>query len=467
MAKHLESMNEVQISTTHLAQGRFEVLNKWFEDLMEVASNPLDRNISLLAGRAVMIECPDASACREILPGIAQLAGLQYQTLTSDQVFTWLEDERNDGSLIRGDALGVPTLAYLPIECFIKNDDKSDKNQYGWEVPSWLRLSRALHAANLDSPLVIVVIGKQYLDLSEELRAAQGFDRRFTIPKASPLERFKEFVDEISTETCDNSIIGHPEKVGVLLSHAFPDKRRLGLLVMSVKRLAARESRPISYKDLVTFSARGTGDMALWPHLNEKNLYRTAVHEAGHALIAILDSDGVNIPDYVSISPGKGFLGVSVESYGYLYQELGCDAYQNCRHSVRVALGGRAAEELVLGVEQIGTSGLRSDLEEISGNVRGFFAVHGICVDIEEAQHTGVNLAAVVNGESASEAAHIEPLMRAYIERQYRKTLDQMRSNRTLLDDIIKLLMKNRDIYQDDLLAMLNNNHSELINALK
>jgi hypothetical protein len=50
------------------------------------------------------------------------------------------------------------------------------------------------------------------------------------------------------------------------------------------------------------------------------------VHEAGHALIAILDSGGANIPDYVSVSPGKGFLGVSVESYGYLYQELGCDA---------------------------------------------------------------------------------------------------------------------------------------------
>ena len=190
------------------------------------------------------------------------------------------------------------------------------------------------------------------------------------------------------------------------------------------------------------------------------------MHEAGHALIAILDSNGANVPDYVSISPGKGFLGVTIESYGYLYQELGCDAYQNGRHSVRVALGGRAAEELILGVEQIGTSGLRSDLEEISGNVRGFFAVHGICVDIEEAQHTGVNLAAVVNGESASEAAHIEPLMRAYIERQYRNTLDQMRVNQPLLDAIIKLLMKNRDIYQDDLLSTLADYRSASINPV-
>lgn len=467
MTKHLESINEVHTSTSPILGERYAVLNNWANDLKNVVQNPGNPNIRLLVGRAVMIECPDVSACQQVIPKIAQMAEMQYLTLSSDETVSWLSGEQEGLDLIRGNHPGAPTLACLPVECFIKVDDKSEKNQFGWDVPSLEHLSKLLESANINAPLIIVVMGERYIDLSEQLRSANGFDRRFTIPKASPLERYEELLEEVGRESWDVSITKHPEKVGTLLDVAFPDKRRLSLLSISIKRLVARENRPASYKDLVILSARGTADIAQWPHLNEKNLYRTAVHEAGHALVAMLDSGGANIPDYVSVSPGKGFLGVTVESYGYLYQELGCDAYQNGRHSVRVALGGRAAEELVLGVEQIGTSGLRSDLEEISGNVRGFFAVHGICVDMEEAQHTGVNLAAVVNGESASEAAHIEPLMRAYIERQYRKTLDQMRSNRTLLDDIIKLLMKNRNIYQDDLLAMLNNYHSGLANALK
>ncbi|APB97891.1 hypothetical protein [Polynucleobacter asymbioticus] len=466
MEQHLESITEAQISTALTLKARYAVLNNWVEDLKKVAQNPGDQKISLLTGRAAMIECPDVSACRQVLPKIAQMANMQYLTMTPDETLSWLSGEQDGLDPMKSNPSGTPTLACLPMECFIKADEKSDQNQFGWDVPSWLNLSKLLRAANIDAPLIIVVIGKRFLDLSEELRSAYGFDRHFAIPKASPLERYEDFLEEVDPEWFDKSITEFPEKVGTLITIAFPDKRRLGLLSMGVKRLSMREDRVVSYKDLVTFSARGTGDIAPWPHLNEKNLYRTAVHEAGHALIAMLDSNGANVPDYVSISPGKGFLGVTIESYGYLYQELGCDAYKNGRHSVRVALGGRAAEELILGVEQIGTSGLRSDLEEISGNVRGFFAVHGICVDIEEAQHTGVNLAAVINGESASEAAHIEPLMRAYIERQYRNTLDQMRANQTLLDAIIKLLMKNRDIYQDDLLSILADHRSALINPV-
>ena len=169
----------------------------------------------------------------------------------------------------------------------------------------------------------------------------------------------------------------------------------------------------------------------------------------------MVDSDGANTPDYVSVLPGEGFFGVTVESYQYKYQELGCDSYQNARHSVRVALGGRAAEELILGVEQIGTSGLRADLEEISVYVRGFFAVHGVCLEMEDAEHTGSNLAAVVNGESPSESVHIESLMRRYIERQYLATLEIMQTNRGLMELIIEMLINKNVVYQDDLLPLL------------
>ena len=81
--------------------------------------------------------------------------------------------------------------------------------------------------------------------------------------------------------------------------------------------------------------------------------------------------------------------------------------------------------------------------------------MHGIFVDIEDAEHTGINLAAVVNGESASEAAHIEPLMRTYIERQYRSTIEIVKSHRNLLDRIVEMLLSKNELFQDDLLPLL------------
>jgi len=433
--------------------GRYGILNPWIEDLMAMVANPQGDKTSFLAGRAVVIECQDRSACRQILPQVAQMAGMRYLAPKEEEVSQWLYGQV---TLISEEDEGIPTLAYIPIECFIKTSKKSSKNEFEWNVPTWLEFTQSIEELNQKTPLVIVTAGERFLDVSEELRAAQGFDRYFTIPKATPTERAQEFIEEVGIEHLDKSITQYPEKVGMLMNMRFPDKRRLGLLVMAIKRLTARSKELVSYKDLVRLAARGTGERTFRPHTHEKNRYRTAVHEAGHVLIAIVDSGGENVPDYVSILRGEGFLGLTLEAYEYHYQQIDCDEYRVGRHSVRLALGGRAAEEIILGIEQIGTSGLRSDLEEVSSIARGFFAVHGVCANMEGEKYTGTNLAAIVNSESASEAAHIESLMRQFIERQYRYVLEMVKLNRELLDRIIAILLAREEIYQDDLRPLLS-----------
>jgi hypothetical protein len=449
-------LNSAEVGVAEVSQaliGRYGILNPWVEDLVAVADNPQGHKTSFLAGRAVMIECRDISACRQLLPQVAQMAGMRYLTPKAEEVGQWLGGE-ND--LLMTQDLGTPTLAYIPIECFIKSGEKSSKNEFGWDVPSWLELTQSIQEINQKTPLVIVTVGKEFLDISDELRAAYAFDRYFTIPKATPIERANEFIEEVGVEHLDKSITQFPEKVGMLVNMRFPDKRRLGLLVMAIKRLAFRNKRRINYKDLVRLAAIGTGERTFRPHAHEKNRYRTAVHEAGHVLIAMVDSGGKNVPDYVSILRGEGFLGLTLEAYEYHYQQIDCDEYRIGRHSVRLALGGRAAEEVVLGIEQIGTSGLRSDLEEVSSITRGFFAVHGVGVNMEGEEHTGTNLAAIVNSESTSEAAHIESLMREFIERQYCTVLEMVKLNRDLLDRIVAMLLAKEEIYQDDLQPFLS-----------
>lgn len=450
-ANFLDSTSIEQTLVSPLALQRNGLLSSWIKDLEEIVGRQESPESTSLLGRAVVIEFSDLLACREMLPQIAQMTGMKYATPKTEDIRIWLS---NEGKLFPEGEVDAPTLVYVPIECFIKSDEKGLRNEFGWDIPSRPELIQAINAVNQKSPIVIVTVGK-FIDVSDELRAAYAFDRYITIPKSDPVERAHEFMSLVGINNLNESVTKFPEKVGMLLNMRFPDKRRLGLLEIAIKRMHKKSKSPISYRDLVLLAARGTGEGDYQTHIHEKNRYRTAVHEAGHTLIAMLDSKGTNVPDYVSILKGNGFLGITLESYEYHYQQLDCDAYQTGRHSVRVALGGRAAEEVILGNEQIGTSGLRSDLEEVSGITRGFFAVHGVCVNMEQELHTGSNLAAIVSSESASEAAHIEAMMRVYIEQQYRITLEAVKSNRSLLDQITEKLLSKEELYQDDLLPML------------
>ena len=90
---------------------------------------------------------------------------------------------------------------------------------------------------------------------------------------------------------------------------------------------------------------------------------RTAYHEAGHALVGML-TPGADPVRKVSIIPRGMSLGVTFSSPDadrYNYDE----AYLKGR--LRVALGGRVAEELVYGTI---TSGAESDLQQVTAIAR-------------------------------------------------------------------------------------------------
>jgi cell division protease FtsH len=90
---------------------------------------------------------------------------------------------------------------------------------------------------------------------------------------------------------------------------------------------------------------------------------RTAVHEAGHALVGML-TPGADPVRKITIVPRGQALGVTLSSpdvdrFNYSRAEL--DAL------VKFALGGRAAEELVFGDQ---TTGAEGDIEQVTRIVR-------------------------------------------------------------------------------------------------
>ena len=97
--------------------------------------------------------------------------------------------------------------------------------------------------------------------------------------------------------------------------------------------------------------------------LSPEEKYRTAVHEAGHALVGML-TPGADPVRKVSIIPRGQALGVTLQApptdrYGYTERYL--------RGRIVGALAGRAAEQLVLGDV---STGAESDLEQATETAR-------------------------------------------------------------------------------------------------
>ncbi len=94
----------------------------------------------------------------------------------------------------------------------------------------------------------------------------------------------------------------------------------------------------MEFVDLVNLTLRGFEEAELPSTEIEAIRRQTAYHEAGHALVAVIDSDGQNVPEYSSILPSANLKGAVVESYKFLYESGDRDTYADMRHDVRINL---------------------------------------------------------------------------------------------------------------------------------
>jgi cell division protease FtsH len=176
---------------------------------------------------------------------------------------------------------------------------------------------------------------------------------------------------------------------------------------------------------------------------------RTAYHEAGHAILGMLEP-GADPVRKVSIVPRGRALGVTfqspeIERYAHNASYL--------RGRIVGALGGRAAEELVYGDV---TTGAESDLEQVTRIARQMVGRWGMSVAIgpmsvlpapgqEQLLVTGA-------GEGLSEAARqlIESEARRIVEECYARATDELSENRDRLDRLAAALLEHETLDEPD-----------------
>jgi cell division protease FtsH len=155
------------------------------------------------------------------------------------------------------------------------------------------------------------------------------------------------------------------------------------------------------------------------------------------------------VPDYASILAAWDFQGITVESYAYLNARDECRTWRHLRHSLRISLAGRAAEELTCGREGFST-GCESDLNRATSNALLAFTRYGFDPD-EDESHNGRCLA-VFERESVtpSERARVEGVVRQFLAREYKHVLGVLDAHRQLLEAIAERLLEKSILHQQD-----------------
>lgn len=395
-------------------------------------------------GRAVMICHPIDELRKPLVKKIAHEAGYDYLWISSETFFEWVNESKPI-------PVGVPVIIH--VEQGVWSGKIEDNNKAAEELAEFQANDLPNYLSELPNDLiaVFVITGKSYTDLNPSIRTVGSVDRRFDIAEPTLLDLGSWFLNQIGTELCDESLLKDTGRVGKLVNDEFEDRRRQRLIALHLQRRANREARQLSFDDLVYFAVHGGSETEHAPEEDAEMLHRIAVHEAGHALISILDSNGRNIPDFASITPGGHFKGVVADSYAYSLALTGRYTYEDSRHKVRVQLAGRIAESIVLGATKVGTFGARSDLRNATTWAKELMGLCGFSPEQENPEAVRDNLAVIDDEASASEAAHIEVQTRLFLKRQYEAVALTILDNKAFLDAITHALLERRVLNQNQL----------------
>ncbi|OKH22366.1 cell division protein FtsH [Hydrococcus rivularis NIES-593] len=197
--------------------------------------------------------------------------------------------------------------------------------------------------------------------------------------------------------------------------------------------------------------------------MSEKRKTLVAYHEAGHALVGAL------MPDYdpvqkISIIPRGRAGGLTWFTPSEERMEAGLYSRAYLQNQMAVALGGRIAEEIVFGEEEV-TTGAANDLQQVARVARQMITRFGMSDRLGPValgrQNGGIFLGRDIASDrdfSDETAATIDEEVRLLVEQAYRRAKDVLVNNRHVLDQLAQILVEKETVDAEELQALLANN---------
>jgi cell division protease FtsH len=194
--------------------------------------------------------------------------------------------------------------------------------------------------------------------------------------------------------------------------------------------------------------------------MSEKRKRLVAYHEGGHALVGAL------MPDYdpvqkISIIPRGQAGGLTFFTPSEERMESGLYSRSYLQNQMAVALGGRVAEEIVYGEDEV-TTGASNDLQQVARVARQMVTRFGMSdrlgpVALGRSQG-GMFLGRDMAAErdfSEDTAAAIDEEVSLLVAEAYKRATEVLKSNRSVLDELADMLVEKETVDAQDLQELL------------
>jgi cell division protease FtsH len=196
--------------------------------------------------------------------------------------------------------------------------------------------------------------------------------------------------------------------------------------------------------------------------MSEKRKTLVAYHEAGHALVGAL------MPDYdpvqkISIIPRGQAGGLTWFAPSEDRMDSGLYSRSYLENQMAVALGGRLAEEIIFGEEEV-TTGASNDLQQVTRVARQMVTRFGMSDKLGPValgrQQGNMFLGRDIAAErdfSEETAATIDSEVRSLVDEAYKRAKEVLVSNRHILDQLARMLVDKETVDSDELQQLLAN----------
>jgi len=195
--------------------------------------------------------------------------------------------------------------------------------------------------------------------------------------------------------------------------------------------------------------------------MSEKRKTLVAYHEAGHALVGAL------MPDYdpvqkISIIPRGQAGGLTWFAPSEDRMDSGLYSRSYLENQMAVALGGRLAEEIIFGEEEV-TTGASNDLQQVTRVARQMVTRFGMSDRLGPValgrQQGNMFLGRDIASErdfSEETAAAIDEEVRNLVDQAYRRAKQVLQENRSVLDRLAQMLVEKETVDAQELQDLLN-----------
>ena len=190
----------------------------------------------------------------------------------------------------------------------------------------------------------------------------------------------------------------------------------------------------------------------------EKRL--VAYHEVGHALIAALEKHSQPVSKITIVPHTSGALGYTMQMPE---EEKFLSTADELRTELRTLVGGRAAEQVVFGIQ---TTGASNDIQRATALARNMVTQYGM------SEKFGLMTTASVQNQyldgqaymdcSQETAAEVDKEVMQILDSAYTDAKRILTENRKLLDEISEFLLVKETITGDELMAYVNADRNAL-----